>query len=382
MFFRKFTKNLRLRRLNFAFLGVMTAAVAFTAVGCGNSETLASIVGINETGTVIARRAMIRSSYAVVAADLLEVKRGERLEILDESKDESGEIWYNVRASNEEATEGWIEARNLLPEKVMNESRKIADEFKDIPAQAAGQLRASANLRLTPEVKNDNIMLKLENGSTFDIIEWKRVPKVEPSPTPKVAGSEAEDAVDEEKQEPKTLDEKYDVWYKVRLDPSISPAPAGWIFGRQIEIAVPSDIVFQRGDRDFVAWHRLDGDGGVRDIEIARDTESAKEVKPGNWVILERAKELSPSGEEPDFDRIYVIGYDKTRQEHYRVYRSGNVRGYLPMHIAPAAESRGFSVRLKGADGQLRDYAFGVFKDAKGVLRVNAPADIPKDEKK
>src|SRR3712207_7138615 len=35
----------------------------------------------------------------------------------------------------------------------------------------------------------------------------------------------------------------------------------------------------------------------------------------------------------PDFDRIYVLGYDKDRQEHYTAYRSPDLRGFLPLRV-------------------------------------------------
>src|SRR5262245_41692538 len=66
--------------------------------GC---STLASR---NQTGTVVARSAQIRSSTAVVAADLLEVSRGDVVDILDStdvpdpSDNTKKERWYRVRA--------------------------------------------------------------------------------------------------------------------------------------------------------------------------------------------------------------------------------------------------------------------------------------------
>src|SRR6185503_48673 len=122
---------------------------------------------------------------AVVAADLLEVGRGDSVEILDSTEvpdptdNTKTELWFRVRATDVDKTEGWIEARNVMPEDVLEKSRKLAAEDKDIQAQATGQLHASSNLRLTPErTTNDNIMMRLDSGSSFDIVGWKRVPRV------------------------------------------------------------------------------------------------------------------------------------------------------------------------------------------------------------
>src|SRR5204862_5768622 len=92
--------------------------------------------------------------------------------------------WLRVKARDEEGTEGWIESRNIMPEDVLEASKKLAEEDKDVPAQATGQLRASSNLRLTPDRSgNENIMMRLDSGSSFDIIGWKRVPKPKSSET-------------------------------------------------------------------------------------------------------------------------------------------------------------------------------------------------------
>src|SRR5215203_7437438 len=117
--------------------------------GC---QTLASK---NSTGVVVARRAQIRSSTAVVAADLLQVNRGDVVDIIDStdvndpSDNTRKERWLRVKARDTDATEGWIESRNVMPDDVLEESKKLEGEDKDIPAQATGQLRASSNLRLT-----------------------------------------------------------------------------------------------------------------------------------------------------------------------------------------------------------------------------------------
>ena len=88
------------------------------------------------------------------------------------------ERWLRVQAHDEDSTEGWIESRNVMPDDVLQASQKLAEEDNDIPAQATGQLRASSNLRLSPDRSgNENIMMRLDSGSSFEIVGWKRVPK-------------------------------------------------------------------------------------------------------------------------------------------------------------------------------------------------------------
>ena len=67
-------------------LAIIILSVAGMQLGCSMFDStvdgVSDIFGTGDTATVIAKTAQIRTSYAVVAADLLEVKRGERLDVL------------------------------------------------------------------------------------------------------------------------------------------------------------------------------------------------------------------------------------------------------------------------------------------------------------
>lgn len=358
--------------------------------GCGlydaAVENVSSLVGLDEKGTVIAKVAQIRSSYAVVAADLLEVKRGDRLDILEETDFEKIK-WYRVRAHDEDETEGWIEAQNVITSQLLEKSRKLVEEDKDLQTQAVGQLRAPSNLRLTPELGEDNLIFRLDGSSTgkeqavFDIVSWKYVPKQqiesddgETTQTTKTQNQEIIQAKDD--GEPAKLDEVYDVWYKVRLDPSVSPAPAGWIFGRQVELQIPNDIVFfQSNDRKFVAWQRLDTVNAV-------DNKYGEMItKPGNWVVLTRSNIVKTrENVEPDFDGITVYGYDKFRQEHYMSYRIQDIWGLLPLTVEGTGDNKTFSVNLLNESGNVEEMRFVTFKNQNDQLKVTPPEGIKKYE--
>lgn len=375
-------------------LGILTGILIILTVGCGITETISnnvySIVGLSETATVIAKRANLRSSYAVVAADLLEVSRGDTVDVLEELESEKVK-WYRVRAKDEDSTEGWIEEQNLILGTLLEKSKKLADEDKNLQAQAAAQLRAVTNLRLSPEQNPENILLRLDNGTTFDIIGWKYVPKNEETSDiddvsknkeakkkEKTKNADVEAA--KEGNEPEEISDKYDIWYKIRLLPSQSPAPVGWIFGRQVELDIPPDILtFQKPNRKFVSWQRIDD---VEPEKPSKDDE-VKVAKPGSWVILTRSNiAKAKDGLEPDFDGILVMGYDKVNQEHYTIWRSGELWGVIPLTMGGIGDNKTFSVKIKNASGQLEDKIFAIFKDGKGHLKVTPPADISKDDKK
>jgi hypothetical protein len=123
----------------------------------------------NDTATVIAKTAQIRTSYSVVAADLLEVKRGDRLDVIDQVEFEKVP-WFRVRAHDETQTEGWIEAQNVITNDTLAKSKSLAEQFKDQPPQAAGLIRSASNLRSAPDMSPENVMFKLGNGSIFEIM--------------------------------------------------------------------------------------------------------------------------------------------------------------------------------------------------------------------
>jgi hypothetical protein len=342
----------------------------------------------DDMGVVIARRAQVRSSTAVVAADLKEVARGDMLEILDSTSAE-GEEWLRVRTLEAENTEGWIEARNVMPQDSLDRSRQLAKEDAGIAAQASGQLRASTNIRLSPDrEKNDNILMKLESGARFEIVGWKRVPKT------RDLGADDEDASFKEEatqqggkrgagsNQVKEPSSQFDLWYKVRLPPSTSPAPAGWIYGKQVELSVPSDIVFFRTGREFVAWQRLDVDGSDSAFQdVVDNKDAAKEARPGSWVILEKSSTSNSDAQDlPDFDRIFVLGYDKERQDHYTAYRSPDLRGYLPLEVQQRSDEKIFSVNAI-LDKSVTKISFRAYTDDRGVLKVQALNEMTKGKR-
>lgn len=351
-----------------------------------------TLAGKEERGAVIALRAQVRSSTAIVAADLKEVVRGDELDILDSiTVPDTGERWLHVRTRDAEPLEGWIEARNVISHEMIERSRRIASEDKDVPAQASGQLRASTNIRFTPDrTGNENILMKLESGARFDIISWKRVPKPKSAESTESDDAPKAGAVEQgagrrrrAKDEQKEPEEPNELWFKVRLPSSLSPAPAGWVFGKQVELTVPSDIIFYRTGREFVAWQRLDGDDPAGSQQAPKDKDAAKDTRPGSWVILEKSTvgDDVNAVDSPDFDRIYVLGYDKDRQEHYTAYRSPDLRGFLPLHVEGRGDTKTFTVRAQ-SEGQLKDVKYKTYINERGLLKVEALSEIPKSKPK
>ncbi len=362
----------------------LTVLTGLFSVSCGVFDAVIdntwSFAGLTETGTIISKNVYIRSSYAVVAADLLEVKRGETVELLSSTEFE-GVDWYRVRAFDEDNTEGWLEAQHIIKGESLDASKKLAEESKDLRSQAVGRLRAPSNLRLAPEQTNSNILLRLDNRATFEIVAWKYVTKEDDGEEAAPVSEEIR-AAEEENDASVRIDERYDVWYKVRLDPSVSPAPMGWIFGRQVDLQVPGDIIYyQTNRRKFVTWISLENNL-VSNEPITNADSDVQVTKPGSWVILSRTNEVKAiDGVEPDFDGILVLGFDKYNEEHYTAYNTARERldlwGVLPLKVEGTGDDKIFTVRLRNpATGAIEDSNFVLYRDKNKRLRVTPPENI------
>ncbi len=367
---------------NIGRLRFILPVILIVLTGCS------ALTETDSAGVVIARRAQIRSSTAVVAADLLDVVRGDRLTILGSTVAENSERWLRVRAGDAERTEGWIEARNVMPEASLIRSRQLAEEDRDTPAQATAQLRATANLRLAPDrTASDNILMKLDSGSRFEIVGWQRVAKPrtdddnstrDDAPRTGVATSQQNNRrrrVRGNTDTPEVPVETTELWYRVRLPASVSPAPAGWIYGQQVELSVPSDIIFYRTGREFVAWRRLDDESDRNASALGNRDAAAGEDQPGSWVILEKSSVPGVNSANADFDRIYVLGYDRNRQEHYSVYRSPDVVGRLPLRVETRGNTRVITVNVRSGEGT-REVRLNVLRNDNGTLRVEVVGEL------
>lgn len=361
------------------FVLIAILMIGLSQTGCGLLDT--GIMGPTDTATVIAKTAQIRTSYSVVAADLLEVKRGDRLDIVDQVDFEKV-LWFRVRAHDDASTEGWIEAQNVITSQTLARSQKLYEDYQNQSPQAAGIIRSASNLRSAPDMNPENVLFKLGNGSTFEIISWKFVPKqevpdVDDSKNQQKSGKKSKnDEIEAAKEdgEPDQISDKYDIWYLVHLDPSVSPAPAGWMFGRQVELQVPSDIAFfQQNNHKFVTWQRLDADSANK------VGSGDKSLAPGSWVILSRNNYSKPiDGVEPDFDGIVVVAFDKYDQNYYTVWRNSNnteVWGSLPLKVEGKGDNKTFTLKLRGPSGKMDEKTFIVFKD-KNHMKVTPPEDI------
>jgi uncharacterized protein YgiM (DUF1202 family) len=334
------------RRLSKTSLGFITLlAVSALPAACSKSDS------INEAAVVIPDRLTLKSSIKQASLDVAELKNGDRVEVSERAKSEEGNSWSKV--TGPQGQSGWVESRFLVKENIVEKSRAIAEEVRDIQTQAIGRSKAKLRLRLSPDRSNEeNVATILPPETLLEIVIRDRKPK----PASVLAQSEEEAA---DAKTTHTLDYKFDVWYKVRLKGN-TVLPAGWIYGGSVALEIPHDILyFASTGRRITGWHRL-------------GTITGDDGKTGDhYLVLERAT-LNPD-EEVDFDRIKVLAYDSSTRDYTTPFRD-DISGRFPIALKMDGPKGQFQLNAIDQNKQLQLRTYGVEILAGGNVKVTKPA--------
>src|SRR5262249_33693585 len=156
---------------------------------------------------------------AQVSSIVGELRGGDRITIVGRSYSVDGKPWVKIKAPKVDS--GWAEARYFVSANVVEDSRRLADQYKDTQTQAIGKSKASLKLRLTPDRSDDkNVATLLPEGTILEILGRERKPK----PATTVGEAEGNPAAN------KSGGSSYDNWLLIRLK-DYAVLPAGWIYG-------------------------------------------------------------------------------------------------------------------------------------------------------
>jgi hypothetical protein len=315
---------------------LLLAWTAFFA-SCSGSNPL------DETAYVEPANLKLRSSTAPVSKVEGELKGGERITIVDRSYSEDGRLWAKIKASN---VEGWAEAKYFVKDKVVEESRRIAEQYRDTQTQAIGRSKASLKLRLTPDRSDDkNVATLLPEGTLFEVVGRDRKPK------PAAPAVEGEGAPVEKKSGAIA----YDDWLLVRLKDS-AVLPAGWIYGGSVELEIPGDIVyFASTGRRITGWQKLG---------------TVKEQNGGSgdhYLVLERT--ITNADEHIDFDRVKVLAYDPVSRNYTTPFRE-DVPGRFPIDLKMEGARGRFKVPVIDKNNESKIVSYDVEILDGGMVKV------------
>lgn len=338
------------RQRSLVCLGILSLLVI--AAACSRVSSL------GESAYVVPERLKLKNSTAQAARVVGELKGGDQVKIIMRDEAEDGTPWVQVSGSS---LAGWAEARYFVKEGVVAESRRIADQIKDIPTQAVGKSKAQLKLRLTPErINDDNVATFLPAGTALEIVARERKPRPtpldsRPSPTANPS-SKKKDAADEPEV-------RYDEWLQVRLR-DYAVLPAGWIYGGSVEIAAPDEIsFFVSSGRRIVGWQKLGTAHG--DDSRAGD----------HYLVLER--KLFDADERVDFDRVKVLAYDPASRDYSTPFRE-DLLGKFPVVVAMDGPQGHFRLKTIDKENQVHELEYSVATVERGRIKVTKPGAVTK----
>jgi uncharacterized protein YgiM (DUF1202 family) len=303
----------------------------------------------DEQAFVLTDRFRLKNSTAQAARVVGELKGGDQVIVTDRGKAEDGEDWAQVKGPNGEF--GWIKSSALVRREIVEKSRQIAADVKDIPTQAVGRSRAQLKLRLAPDRSDDeNVATTLPGGTRLEIVARERKPR--PS---RIEGK------GETKEEPDTNNAniiRYDNWYEVRLNDN-AVLPAGWIYGDSVELEIPGEIFyFVSSGRRIIGWQKI-GD-------VAGDDGGAG----AHFLALERKNFGADDG--VDFDRVKVLAYDPSTRDYTTPFRE-DIAGRFPVTVKMDGPHGQFQIITVDKTGRTKKLTYGVELLEGGKVKVAKP---------
>lgn len=297
-----------------SFVVIFVVALACLAAGC---KLLSGETKIDE-GIVIAQKLTIRSTTAPAALPLADVKRGDRLDILEQAEFKTPtrtNEWYRVRTKTRDAIEGWVEARSVINKSVVDKSQELFEKSRSIPSQGIGRLKVQTRLRLDP---GGDVVTHLSRGMMVEIAAKTRT-TFKPEKQ-----HDSDDTADSEEPETRTV-----IWYQVRL-PETEVLRAGWVGAQQVQLDVPDEILYLEGEgRRFTGWVVLD------------QIKDKKGVLKDNYIGL--MKSLSTEGP-IDFTRLWILTYSPEQGRYVGGGIFDRLRGVLPITLGIGSGQKGFTI--------------------------------------
>lgn len=289
-----------------------------------------------DDGVIVAEKAEIRNSTALVAAPLKELKRGDQVAILARQTVNQREF-VRVRTDDDKPVEGWLEARVIISKKIVNECDKLAEESKDVSVQAIARTKDKLKLRLKPG-RDTEVVTLLPASTKLEIIGRSRV--------------ERHSSNEGESETASAGETKYDNWLKVRLEDN-PVIKAGWLYAESVELLPPDAIAGLPGaGRKFVAWQ------GFGDVT---DSESGEKKK--HYIILD--KYAYSKDDEIDFDRIYIVVWDNNTHGYSSIFIESQLRGLYPLKFEDRNIDYVFTVPLFDKQKAVVPTKYLIRKDAK-----------------
>jgi len=332
--------------------GSALVLLSLLLAGCG---LISGDTKIDE-GVVIAPKLKIRSTTAPAALDVAEVKRGDRLDILEQAQFKTPTRvveWYKVRTKDKAAVEGWVETRYVINKSVVDKINGLFEKSQALPSQGTGHLKVQTRLR---QDADGDVVTYLSRGTPVEIVGKARTTV---KPDKQTDTDETDDSDDD--SGPKTV-----LWLQIRL-PESEVLRAGWVGAQQVQLDVPDEILHLEGEgRRFTGWVVLD------------QTKDKKGGLHNNYIGL--MKSLSTEGP-IDFTRLWVLYYSPDSGRYNGAYIKDGFHGVLPVTLGINGGRKGFTIRNLNEAGKPVAIEYETSRDSSGRLNVKQITAEPTGKK-
>jgi hypothetical protein len=318
----------------------------------------------------------IRADVASQSQGLAKLQHGERVEILQQKR-------RAIKVRTARGAEGWVDERQLLSGREMEELGQLAEAAKTLPSQGKATSYSDLNVHTLP-ARQAPSFIQLKDGATAEILLYRLVPradakrrpllppppkapkrtaakkpkeqpKVPPPPMPQPPAPPSDwlemsktDLEDEDDPQPEAKPPQpapavpIERWSLIR----VPGGAAGWVLARLLVMSIP-DAVAQYGEgKRIVAYFPLG--------------EAAGEEKQHHWLWTTSVQ----GPQEYDFDSVRVFIWNTRRRRYETSYIDRNVTGFLPVLAREVQwqgrKAPGFSLCVLNKEGRRvrREFAF------------------------
>jgi hypothetical protein len=295
----------------------------------------------------------LRDRVATIYSKTGVVHNGDRLQVLERNQNRR---FLRVRAPHGE--EGWLQERYVTAQQTFDQFQRMAEQYKDAPAQATATIEQQVKVHVLPGKKTDYLYL-LNEKDKVAMLERRRIDRNAAPAPPKDQDADI-DTSDDETLSGNAAPSVWDDWWLVRD----SQQHVGWVLGRALYLDLPDEVAQYAEGQRIVAAFPLDAveDQGKKVAEFL--------------VLFTEPKDGMPY----DFDQIRVYTWNNRKHRYETAYRERNLDGALPVTLGrqdfeKEGNLRTFTLRLKDANGQPREQVYK-FKPPL-VRKVYAPGEQP-----
>jgi SH3-like domain-containing protein len=279
--------------------------------------------------------ASLRDRVATVYNKTGLVHNGERLVVLERMQNRRF-----VRVRTPRGEEGWIQERYLADQDTYDQFARMAEEFKNAPAQSTAIATDQVKVHAEPGRKAEYLYL-LNGNDKVELLQRRTVPRngvVVPAKENNDKDTDSDDEPDKPDQ-PRIMED----WWLVRD----AQKRVGWVYGRALYVDIPYEVAQYAEGQRIVAAFKLD------------EVQDEDKKVPEYLVLLTEPKDGMPY----DFNQIRVFTWNTRKHRYETAYRERNLSGFLPVtlgqqEVEKEGNLRTFTLHLKGDEGKERQQVY------------------------